>query len=324
MLLTDNIRSIDLLPILGYFSQTNYSDTYLYTNIENDRERICRVRLSNPHAKAWMSGQSVVDGDLVFMPKGRFRILIKLAILLPESAADIVLAFQLRETTLADESSALKKAQEHRRKALALQSGGRLSIPEENPSIHVSRNHWLGYSKKHDVLVIAQDRRLMGIQGKNGNVLWDLPLINGRDYMWPCIILEDVVMTQPLWYCYSKTFDLLTGKSVKTIESSTGKSRKKWQIRKTYGCNYAIGSPNLIMFRSGTGSYFDLNSDSGTSSFSGFRSGCNSSLIPAGGLITAPKFTKGCGCAYPMLTAASFVPMAWRYVDTRYRGKSYR
>ena len=39
------------------------------------------------------------------------------------------------------------------------------------------------------------------------------------------------------------------------------------------------------------------------------RSGCSSSLVPAGGILSSPNFSVGCDCNYPLQTAFSLVHM---------------
>jgi hypothetical protein len=80
-----------------------------------------------------------------------------------------------------------------------------------------------------------------------------------------------------------------------------------WQYARNYGCNTAIGCPNLLTFRSAAAGYFDLLGDGGTGNFGGFRAGCTSNLIPAGGILVAPDYTRTCTCAYQNQTSLAMV-----------------
>ena len=83
----------------------------------------------------------------------------------------------------------------------------------------------------------------------------------------------------------------------------------RWEYRRAYGCNTAIGAPNILTFRSAAAGYFDLISQSGTGNFGGFRSGCTSNLIPAGGILNAPDYTRTCTCSYQNQSSIALVHM---------------
>ncbi|MCA9214603.1 MAG: hypothetical protein KDB27_16135, partial [Planctomycetales bacterium] len=63
--------------------------------------------------------------------------------------------------------------------------------------------------------------------------------------------------------------------------------------------------------------YYDLTNDSGTASLGGFRSSCTNNLIPAGGLLNAPDYTRSCTCSYQNQTSLALVHMpdaeTWAY-----------
>src|SRR5258708_7901496 len=64
-----------------------------------------------------------------------------------------------------------------------------------------------------------------------------------------------------------------------------------------------------MTFRSGAAGYCDLENDSGTGNFGGIRSGCTNNLIVAGGIISAPDYTRTCTCSYQNQTSLALVPM---------------
>src|SRR5262249_2766894 len=55
----------------------------------------------------------------------------------------------------------------------------------------------------------------------------------------------------------------------------------------------------------------------GTANLGGFRSSCTNNLIVAGGVLSAPDYTRTCTCSYQNQTSLAFVPMAdvelWTY-----------
>lgn len=68
-------------------------------------------------------------------------------------------------------------------------------------------------------------------------------------------------------------------------------------------------SQNLLLFRTGYAGYFDLEHDTGTGTFSGFRSGCTANMIAADGVLNALDYTRTCTCSYPHQTSLAMIPM---------------
>lgn len=150
---------------------------------------------------------------------------------------------------------------------------------------------FLSYSPEHQLLLQAgsayRDRAadevskgMVAYRAKDGEVVWqDL----SRSYGGPCLLWKDKIITNGGG---GSMFELLTGKQV------------DWKYTRMYGCNTAVGSQNLLTFRSGAAGYFDLAGDSGTGNFGGFRSSCTANLIVADGVLNAPDYTRTCVCAY--------------------------
>jgi len=169
---------------------------------------------------------------------------------------------------------------------------------------------WLAYSHEHDLLIQAGssyrdrafDEARTGItvyRAKSGKVVWSDPKLR---YDGPLIVRGDRLITNG-----SRGFsvNLLTG-------GKTG-----WAWERKYGCNTAIGSTNMLTFRSGAAGYYDLKNNSGTGNFGGFKSSCTSNLIPADGVLSAPDYTRTCICSYQNQTSLALVPMKgveiWTY-----------
>ncbi len=173
---------------------------------------------------------------------------------------------------------------------------------------------WLGYSVEHDVLLQAGskgrdrardeiDKGMVAHRGSTGTLLWQ----NDLTYHGPCILLGDRVITQ-VSSAPGFALDIETGKVVEVPHPVTGEP-VKWEYSRTYGCNSAIACPNMLTFRSAAAGYFDLAGDSGTGNFGGFRSGCTSNLIPAGGVLNAPDYTRTCTCSYQNQASLGLVHM---------------
>jgi hypothetical protein len=94
-----------------------------------------------------------------------------------------------------------------------------------------------------------------------------------------------------------------------------------WTWIRNYGCNTPAASEHLLTFRSGAAGYFDLCNDGGTGNFGGFRSSCTNNLIVAGGLLTAPEYTRTCTCAYQNQASVGLIHMPeaemWTFFGTK-------
>ncbi|MEX0718597.1 MAG: PQQ-binding-like beta-propeller repeat protein [Planctomycetaceae bacterium] len=169
---------------------------------------------------------------------------------------------------------------------------------------------FLNYSAEHDVLLQAGSayrdrakdevgRGMVAYRGRDGHVLWkDLSLSHGG----PCLLWKDRIITNGAG---GFALELLSGKP-------TG-----WSYRRTYGCNTAIGSENLLTFRSGAAGFCDMENDAGTGNIGGFRASCTANLIVADGVFNAPDYTRTCSCAYQHQTSLALVHMpegeAWTF-----------
>lgn len=156
---------------------------------------------------------------------------------------------------------------------------------------------WLAYSEEHDVLLQAgrasrdmlpePSKRMLAYAGDDGTLLWDRP----HRHDGPCMLRGDTIITQDAAY------DLLSGEPRTRRHPLTGEEIP-WKFTRNYGCGTAIAGQHLLTFRSAAAGYYDLERDGGTGNFGGFRSGCTSNLIPAGGVLTAPDYTRTCTCSY--------------------------
>ena len=114
------------------------------------------------------------------------------------------------------------------------------------------------------------------------------------EYGGPCLLWRDRIITNGGG---GFALDLFTGKP-------TG-----WSYSRMYGCNTAVGSENLLTFRSGAAGFYDMLTDSGTGNIGGFRSSCTNNLIVANGVLNAPDYTRTCSCAYQNQTSLALIHM---------------
>lgn len=176
---------------------------------------------------------------------------------------------------------------------------------------------WLGFSEEHGILIqagsAAPDRAkeevgkgVIAYNAADGTQRWEN---TGLKYAGPCILLDDMVITNSSSYnTTSGVYNLLDGEPMLIDNSLTG-GQRKWTYKRAYGCNTAVASKNLLTFRSGAAGFYDLNAKSGTGNLGGFRAGCSSNLIVADGVLNAPDYTRTCSCGYQNQTSLALVHM---------------
>lgn len=184
---------------------------------------------------------------------------------------------------------------------------------------------WLSYSKEHDILLQATrpsrdmikgepGERMIAHRASDGSILWDKKI----EYYNPPIIHGSKIILDEAFY------DIKTGEAINRTDPITGEEIK-WAYTRTYGCNYIIGSENLLSFRSGAAGFYDLSTQGGTGNLGGFKSGCTSNLIAANGVLNAPDYTRTCSCSYQNQTSLSFVYMPqleyWTNNEIQWNGK---
>jgi len=176
---------------------------------------------------------------------------------------------------------------------------------------------WLGYSEQFDLLLQAgasASDRLYGepprgmtvYRARDGSVKWKN---EKRRYSGPCILHNDLIITNTNSYSHSAgAFNLLTGKQKMVPNSVTGEMQP-WSLTRAYGCNSIIASENMLTFRSGAAGFYDLKTNAGTGNLGGFKSGCTSNLVAAGGVLNAPDYTRTCSCSYQNQTSLALIHM---------------
>jgi outer membrane protein assembly factor BamB len=177
---------------------------------------------------------------------------------------------------------------------------------------------WLSYSAEHDVLVESGRRAgdtlndepagMRAYRAASGQVMWK------KDYSGPAMLHGQSILMA------GKACNLLTGEPKMREDPITGQP-VEWTWMRTYGCNTPAASEHLLTFRSGAAGFFDLCHDGGTGNFGGFRSSCTNNLVVAGGILTAPDYTRTCVCSYQNQTSLALVHMPeleiWTYFGTK-------
>ena len=171
---------------------------------------------------------------------------------------------------------------------------------------------WLGYSEPHDMLLQAgrpaRDRRqgledepfpgerLAAYCASSGEALWE----RAAEYHNAPMLHDETIIVS------GAMFDLLTGEDRLRPHPLTGEGIP-WRFPSASNCAQLIASENLVSFRRGTASYYDLAGDGGVADIGGFRAGCTPNLVAAGGVLSAPDYTRTCICAYPLQTSLALV-----------------
>ena len=177
----------------------------------------------------------------------------------------------------------------------------------------------LSYSQEHDVVLSAGAMR-----GSDGKLIWFNPVDEDEEIdpaagpatrtgagateahlwwgKWGPMLHGRTILTQQ-----QRAFDLLTGRQ-KTYRDARGRERQ-WSYRRSHGCGPMAASEHLITLRSGCAGFFDLKNNGGTGNLGGFRAGCTANLIVANGVLSAPDYTRTCGCAYQNRSSLGLIHM---------------
>jgi outer membrane protein assembly factor BamB len=145
----------------------------------------------------------------------------------------------------------------------------------------------LALSEKHDVLVMAYQptsfkldsevgNRLAAYRASDGQRLWSIE----AKYKSRPIINDRALYVEP------GKWDLLTG------------ARLPFQFSRSYGCGILAASQRMLVFRSATLGYVDLEGTRDTENYGGIRPGCWVNAIPAGGLVLMGDAASWCTCSY--------------------------
>jgi outer membrane protein assembly factor BamB len=87
-------------------------------------------------------------------------------------------------------------------------------------------------------------------------------------------------------YAQGGAWDLLTGEE------------QPFSFERSYGCGTLAAGRHLLVYRSATLGYFDVDKNEKNQNFGGMRPGCWINAIPAGGLVLVPDGSAGCVCSY--------------------------
>ncbi|MGC9326254.1 MAG: hypothetical protein ACP5I1_01340, partial [Candidatus Hinthialibacter sp.] len=156
----------------------------------------------------------------------------------------------------------------------------------------------LALSEAHDILLMSYqptrfslsseaNGRMAAFHASKGTRIWNIK----ADYASRPLINDQTIYAQP------GAWNLLTGERV------------DFEFTRSYGCGTLAGSKNMLVFRSGTLGYRDLQKDKEVQNYGGIRSGCWIDILPAGGLVLLPNSANGCVCSYLILASIALQPI---------------
>jgi len=175
---------------------------------------------------------------------------------------------------------------------------------------------YLAYSADYDMLLeasrLSRDylylepaaNHMIARKGADGTRLWSWADTTKSYYGGPVMLDDTLIITQD-----GNNFGMVNLKSGKFQQVNFGMTDKPidFYFYRHYGCNYGLGATNMICFRSGSGSYYDLSKMDGVANFGGFKTGCTPSVVPADGIVTSAEYTRTCSCHYSIQTSCAMV-----------------
>lgn len=185
-----------------------------------------------------------------------------------------------------------------------------LPAPEHTPMLK-SLRPWLraavpvvAYNTKHRLVILSINGNELHVhRADDGSEVWSLTGQTRGDPLRiaPPVIMDDYLLVSQYNDCFGFLLDVRTGKEV---GETTG-------IPQPRTCARVIGNDNLLVYRDAATELYDVN-ENRMIGINSLRSGCTTSFIPAGGIMTAPMLGHGCVCNYPMFASIALyhLPLA--------------
>ena len=175
-----------------------------------------------------------------------------------------------------------------------------LIYSEEHGILVEGGSHDVRQKGRSDRALPDEPGRAVGRRAADGGVLWQ----SGLDL--PAAVHGDRLIGASRHDQTARS--LLTGERWLRKQPHT-EEESRWNYRRSKNCDSVNASRHLLLFRTTSAGYFDLEHDTGTGFFSGFRSGCTASMIVADGVLNSLEYTRSCTCSYPQQTSLAFVHM---------------
>jgi outer membrane protein assembly factor BamB len=153
----------------------------------------------------------------------------------------------------------------------------------------------LSYNAKHGLIVLTVNRNSLHVlRADDGLPVWSksTPPTGNLQLVYPPVVTDDYLLLSQYKGCYGYLLDIRTGREV---GHNTGIPRPRT-------CARVIGNNNLLVYRDAATELYDIDGNR-MIGLNSLRSGCTTSFIPAGGIVTAPMLGHGCVCNYPMFAS---------------------
>ncbi|MBN1908879.1 MAG: PQQ-binding-like beta-propeller repeat protein [Pirellulales bacterium] len=145
----------------------------------------------------------------------------------------------------------------------------------------------LALNTEHNVLLSAYQAtrfrldsevggRMAAHRASDGQPMWDIE----ADYESRPLLIDRTIYAQP------GAWDLMTGRKL------------AFDFKRSYGCGTLSSSQRMLLFRSATLGYRDLDGPTETFNYGGIRPGCWINVIPAGGIVVMADAASWCTCSY--------------------------
>lgn len=155
----------------------------------------------------------------------------------------------------------------------------------------------LALSEPHDTLLMAFQPTRFSLDSDAGNQMTAYRASTG-DRLWniEAAYRSRIVINDTTIYAEPGAWNLLNGEP------------RQFDLQRSYGCGTISSSPHLLLFRSATFSYCDLDGDGDLTNYGGIRPGCWINVIPAGGVVTMADAASWCSCSYLMQATIAMEP----------------
>jgi hypothetical protein len=153
----------------------------------------------------------------------------------------------------------------------------------------------VAYNAKHRLVVLSVNGNELHVhRADDGSEVWSLTGQTEGDPLRiaPPVVMDDYLLVSQYKDCFGFLLDVRTGKEV---GETTG-------IPRSRTCARVIGNDNLLVYRDAATELYDV-AKNRMIGINSLRSGCTTSFIPAGGVMTAPMLGHGCVCNYPMFAS---------------------
>ena len=170
---------------------------------------------------------------------------------------------------------------------------------------------WLGYSAEHKVLVQAgcgggrgEPTAMAAHKAADGSQMWRQPAAGQKDaFTGPPVLHHDIILPQ-----HGQVVGLVDGKLRTRPEPMTAKP-VPWRSD-AHGCGFLHAGEYMTFHRAwSTGGYTPLRGAPRMVGLGGFRSGCTANMIPAGGVVAVPDYTRDCECQFKNKTSLGLIHM---------------